>query len=167
MKSNLLKDFLRVIGLACIISGIGLFFITSSADEPQIITVNKELKTEISTLQSLLQKTEAELADLQTATRNAEKSVEKESEKEAVEDTESNEIEEDEAQVITFTLHIEEGMTSKDVATTLENEKIISDSEEFNRYLTDNRFSNKIQVGEYQLDAEMSHETIANTITKN
>lgn len=153
MKSNLLKDFLRVIGLACIISGIGLFFITSSADEPQIITVNKELKTEISTLQSLLQKTEAELADLQTATRNAEKPAEKEAK-------------EDENQVIAFTLHIEEGMTSKDVATTLENEQIITDSEEFNMYLTDNHFSGKIQVGEYALDAEMSYEAIAKAITK-
>lgn len=162
MKSNLLKDFLRVIGLACIISGIGLFFITSSADEPQIITVNKELKTEISTLQSLLQKTEAELADLQTATRNAEKPAEKE----AKEEPDKSEGKEDENQVIAFTLHIEEGMTSKDVATTLENEQIITDFEEFNMYLTDNHFSGKIQVGEYALDAEMSYEAIAKAITK-
>ncbi|MDV2580989.1 hypothetical protein [Alkalibacillus haloalkaliphilus] len=64
-----------------------------------------------------------------------------------------------------YTLEIESGMSTHNIAFVLEEEGIIDDSDELVNYLTQNEYSRAIQVGTYVVTSEMSHQQIAITIT--
>lgn len=145
-------------GTACIIAGVILYFTNSAGEDPKALAENKKLQTEVDSLQSLLHKTEIELANLQTLSANAKKPAEDLQNEQ--EDTDSHED-----SITKTVLVIESGTTSKDVANTLEQSAIIKDADQFNAYLTKNNLSGKVQIGEYNLDSSMSIETIANHIT--
>ncbi|HAQ06615.1 MAG TPA: hypothetical protein DCR24_03470 [Bacillus bacterium] len=66
-----------------------------------------------------------------------------------------------------FTLVIAEGVTPGDVAANLKNQGIIEEEKKFERYLIDQGFHTKIQIGEYQLNGTMDYYQIAKIITKN
>lgn len=153
----MLKEFLRTIGAACIIAGAVLYFTTNTSDDPKLITENNELKDEIQTLESLLDRTKEELANLQTITTNAEKTAD--------EVEEEQEVSTSENKVVNTVLLIEPGTTSQDVANQLAQDAIIKNAELLNTYLTDNNLSGKIQIGEYHLDSSMSIKAIAKHIT--
>lgn len=156
----MLNSFLRTIGAACIIAGAVLYFTNLQTDDAEIIAENKNLHSELDSLRSLLQETEAELANLQTLTANAEKSADE------LQNEQEQEGAGDHEDAITKTvLLIEPGTTSKDVANALEQSAIIHDADEFNSYLTEHDLSGKVQIGEYNLDSSMSIETIAKHIT--
>lgn len=154
----MLNDLLRTVGAACIIAGTALYFTLNMSDESEIFTENEALKEEIISLQSNIERTEEELANLQTLTEQAKKSTDELTEEQQVED-------DDEVSVIKTVLVIESGTTSKDVANRLEESAIIEDAELLNAFLTSNDLSGKIQIGEYHLDSSMSIQAIAKHIT--
>ncbi|MDQ0351023.1 hypothetical protein J2R98_000826 [Alkalibacillus filiformis] len=64
-----------------------------------------------------------------------------------------------------FTLEVESGMSTQNIASVLEEQGIINDSGELVNYLTENDYSRAIQVGTYVVTSEMTHQQIAITIT--
>lgn len=82
------------------------------------------------------------------------------------ENNESNEQEEQENEVFKYTLKIEPNMLGPEISKKLANNNIIEDDEEFNRFLEKEGYASYIQLGEFELNSEMSHTDIANTIAK-
>ena len=74
--------------------------------------------------------------------------------------------EETKAEVKSYTLTIEAGMNSSDVAHRLEENGIIEDSFVFQQYLIDRKLDGAIQIGSYQVSSGMSFEAITSIITK-
>ncbi|GAA0457792.1 hypothetical protein [Alkalibacillus silvisoli] len=64
-----------------------------------------------------------------------------------------------------FTLEIESGMSTRNIADLLKEENIIEDATEFVEFLTENDYSRQIQVGQYVVTSAMSDQQIAITIT--
>lgn len=147
----MVKDLFRIIGAACILTGISLYFSFGMPSDDKLTDQNKALTEDMAALQEKLQKTEEELAHLQTLGVEATTSDEKKSE----EPTENDPVQ----------LTIEIGTTSKDVAEELANAGIIEDAEAFNQYLTDNQFAKNIQIGEYEIHDTMNEASIAKLIT--
>ena len=131
----------------------------NTSEDPKIVAENNELKDEIASLQSSLERTEEELANLQNLTIEAKKSTDE------LQKEDAQEVENNQESIIKTVLVIESGTTSKDVANRLEQSAIIEDAEQLNAYLMSNELSGKIQIGEYHLDSSMSIRTIAKHIT--
>lgn len=153
------RDFLRILGTSCILSGSILYLTSSPSPESDPQAANTALKHEIAALETKLQKTEAELANLQTLSSEANQPDDNRQVQQ------SEDVNPKQDSIISTILHIEAGTTSKDVAKELANASIIKDAEELNVYLKAHNLAKKIQIGEYKLDSSMSIETIANKIT--
>lgn len=121
-------------------------------------TETVQLKTEIAALQTTLQETEEELANIQMSLEEAEKSPEKE-----IENSEATSAES--ASNSKTILRIERGMDSTAVANELAKSNIIENAAQFEVYLAKNNLSGKIQIGEYNLNSSMAHEEIGKLIT--
>lgn len=158
----MLKDLLRIIGTACIITGISLYFIDSNDAVTPNADVEKALRLEIATLEKTLQKTEEELANLQLITSEQPEASDDEPATDAVNDKNDEQIEEP---ATGLTLEISEGTSSLDVAELLTEKKIVSDVDEFNDFLTNHGYAKKIQIGIYKIDQSMSPKDIAELIT--
>ncbi|MBY0122384.1 hypothetical protein [Bacillus sp. S/N-304-OC-R1] len=65
-----------------------------------------------------------------------------------------------------YKLEIAAGMVSHEIASLLEQKKIIDDANEFETYLEENGYSKRIQLGKFELTAGMSYKQIAKIITK-
>lgn len=65
-----------------------------------------------------------------------------------------------------YKLEIGAGMVSHDIASILEQNKIIDDANEFETYLEENGYSKRIQLGNFELTAGMTYKQIAKIITK-
>ncbi|GGM31525.1 hypothetical protein GCM10011351_17110 [Paraliobacillus quinghaiensis] len=94
-----------------------------------------------------------------TETETQKESTENESENESGSDTDTETTAPE-----TFNLTIESGMTISQVAESLENANIIEDREVFITYLNDNDYGTNIQIGEFELNSEMTLQEIADTI---
>lgn len=154
----MLRDLLRTIGAACIIAGTVLYFVGTSDGNAKDDVNKDELHEEISILQKTLNRTEEELANLQLVTSAAGKP--------ANEDETTN-VEEasDTPSLVKTLLRIEPGANSSNISYELERSGIIEHANEFDDYLTTNKLSGKIQIGEYDLDSSMSINKIAKIIT--
>jgi ADP-dependent phosphofructokinase/glucokinase len=72
-----------------------------------------------------------------------------------------------EEKVITkYTLEIQSGMNSLEIARLLESVGIIEDATKLNNYILEQKLAEKIQIGSYQLISDMTLEEIADIITK-
>ena len=58
-----------------------------------------------------------------------------------------------------FHLRIAEGMTSKEISEELIDAGIIDDANGFNTFLAERKLQHLIQIGEYDVDSEMSFST--------
>jgi len=67
---------------------------------------------------------------------------------------------------LAYQLEIKSGMLSHEIADMLANEKIVDDADQFEAYLEDNGYSKRIQLGTFELEANMSYKEIAKIITK-
>ncbi|MFS0861561.1 hypothetical protein [Fredinandcohnia sp. 179-A 10B2 NHS] len=65
---------------------------------------------------------------------------------------------------ITYSLSIEPGMNSNQIAEVLENEEIIQNSSDLNTYLIENGLNTKIQIGTYELSNLMDVSEIVKII---
>ncbi|MBE3570661.1 MAG: endolytic transglycosylase MltG [Bacillales bacterium] len=63
-------------------------------------------------------------------------------------------------------LTISPGTTTDHIAHRLEQEKIINSASQFSEYMNQNGFSEKLQIGTYDINSQMTMEEIAKTITK-
>ncbi|WNS74302.1 hypothetical protein RRV45_15435 [Bacillus sp. DTU_2020_1000418_1_SI_GHA_SEK_038] len=68
--------------------------------------------------------------------------------------------------VTVYTLEIISGMVSHDIAVMLEKEEMIDDAVQFETYLEENGYSKRLQLGSFELKADMSYKQIAKIITK-
>lgn len=82
------------------------------------------------------------------------------------EEEEENEEEEEEEEITTYTLNIESGMTTSEFSSLLEDNDIIDDAAEFNRYIEDEDYSQRVQIGEFELTSDMSMYEVAEAITR-
>lgn len=70
------------------------------------------------------------------------------------------------SKVVKMTLTIKSGMTVWDVATTLEQNKIIKNKQTLYDYMLKNNLDTTLQLGTFQVSSDMSTAQIAKTITK-
>lgn len=110
--------------------------------------------------------TKTEFANFNEAIKQLEKTEQKLQRAEQKLKMADNSEDEAEAKVINYTLQVKSGMTSSVIATTLQENQIITNAEDFIDYLAINGYSKAIQLGSYELTNEMSHEEIAQLITK-
>ena len=158
MWTNLLRDFLRTIGTACIIAGTVLYFLGPSTDNAKDNGDSGKYDVEIQTLQDTLKRTKEELAKLQIATLANVQSSKDDKYEEVKGDSSS-------PRIVKTLLLIEADSASSSISDELEQIGIIDDANTFEDYLATNDFSNKIKIGEYMLDSSMSHNNIAKIIT--
>ncbi|MFC7060636.1 endolytic transglycosylase MltG [Halobacillus seohaensis] len=90
-----------------------------------------------------------------------------ESDKQESQDEQSPEDDQDnsEKDTNTFTISIEEGVSSTDISQTLENQGIIDDADTFDLYMRDRNLSQYVQIGKFELNADMNRDEIADLIT--
>jgi homospermidine synthase len=96
----------------------------------------------------------------------ADKETETDTEKEEETAPQEEQPAKDESSIIHFTLEIESGMNSEQIAVILEQKKVIDDSDSFEQYLLDHDYNTKVQIGSFDLTSEMSYEEISKIITK-
>lgn len=94
-----------------------------------------------------------------------EKPTEKPTEKET-ETEEETEEQPPKPQAITASIEIRSGMFSEAVSRLLEEAGIISNAAEFNMYLENNGYSERICVGTFTVSSDMSYEQLARIITR-
>lgn len=96
------------------------------------------------------------------------KSDDEKAETDDPEDTKSKETEDDkqENKVITYKLHIKDGMPSSEIGNLLEENDVVDDGDEFNKFLEDEDYSTKVQPGKFKVDSDMSFKEIAKTFTR-
>lgn len=96
-----------------------------------------------------------------------ENNIEKDEEKiETSETTEADELDENrEPDKIEITFKITSGMWSEDVSRLLAEVGLLENAGEFNTYLKNNGYQNRIQVGNYTIQKDATFEEIANRIT--
>ena len=70
-----------------------------------------------------------------------------------------------ESDIKRFHLRIEEGMTSKEISEELVDAGVIDDANGFNTFLAERKLQHLIQIGEYDVDSEMSFLQITEIIT--
>lgn len=147
--------------------GIGLFLAGAAIQIQWILGEDKQAKDDTITPQAYeqaqneLKSVKNQLAQLQLDLDNAQKeraTPEKEDKIEPTEDTSNAPT--------TVVLHIQSGMTSKDISVSLEQTGIIQNKQDFEDYLTVQDLSGKIQIGQYELNSTMSIKQIAEIITK-
>lgn len=63
-------------------------------------------------------------------------------------------------------LSVESGMTSPDISSALYQNGLITDESAFNEYLSDQGLTDRIQIGDYDLNSTMSIEQMAKLITQ-
>src|SRR5699024_5090220 len=80
-------------------------------------------------------------------------------------DDDEEDSESDSQEASTYTLTIEEGMASSEISAALEDNGIIDDAGKFNRYLEEEGYELKVQIGTYDVSNKMDYNEIANIIT--
>ncbi|WP_438310937.1 hypothetical protein [Sporosarcina sp. FA9] len=158
----MIRDILRTMGVACILTGTFLFFSNTDNEPIKNDTFQQELQLQIKELQTKLSTTQSELSKLQTATSVANKS-------EAEKTEEENKVvgKNPQTETIVKTLFtIQPGTDSTSVGYALLRQGIIKDHMDFETYLITEDLAGKIQIGEYELDSSMDIKTIVNIITK-
>lgn len=111
-----------------------------------------------------------------TKTEEVVKGKEKETEKQKEKEKKKKETEKNNADketsddkkddIVKFTLNIESGMLSSSISELLEKNKIIDDGQKFNSYLEEHEYESKVQLGNFELNSEMTFNEIAEEITK-
>ena len=160
----MIKDMLRILGTACILSGGILYFINGS----ERITLSKAQQSqgEVVELREELAKTKEQLAIAQTISTVKEPDLAKNEEKAKEQQdgvTENNSPTTDTA--IRTILMIESGSNSAIVSAELERTGIIEDASIFDAFLAGNGLTGKIQIGEHKVDSSMDFHAIAKEIT--
>jgi len=155
-------SIIRGLGIGLFIAGVLFTFLPTSnptlENTPkgyEIIESSKltKLEEELSTSKEQLAQIQLDLENMS----NAETDRENESEDESTVESPS---------ITNTVLEIRKGMNSIDVSLTLEETGILKDRKDLDQYLEDNKLSERIQIGTYELDSTMTIAEIADLITK-
>jgi len=65
----------------------------------------------------------------------------------------------------TATITVKEGSVTQDIGKELEKEGIVKDANEFVKYMEDNDYSSRIQIGKFKVNSDMSLKQLAETFT--
>ncbi|MDF2038621.1 hypothetical protein P2R12_16810 [Cytobacillus oceanisediminis] len=160
MNKRNTRAFAFGILMAVIAFGTAYFFIKPNQSENRKIDENsakeflqaKGYTVLTNEVYTLLQQTKSE----EPVNGNTE-----EKEESAEEDTEL-----DEGSQVVYQLTIESGMTPGEIAVQLEKANVIDQAADFGNYLEEYGYSNKIQLGTFELTPDMSYKEIAKVITK-
>lgn len=191
------KIILRNIGIVLIAVSCGLFLINTTGKKQLSDDEIKEKAKELgmveageSSLEGILRSTEEEITTEviekpSTATESQEdlsvvqeaNSTENETTKESTTEEQTVEAtteemteeasEEKKDEVVEVTFDVTSGMTSWHVAKLLEEQGIIANAPEFDDFLVNNGYANRIRVGQYKVRSTNSFEEIAIIITSN
>lgn len=82
------------------------------------------------------------------------------------EEKQEQKVPEKENSVVTYTLEVKANMTTLEIATKLEKEKIIEDATRFEAYVDEQGFSKNIQIGKFVVTDNMSYRQLAKTLTQ-
>lgn len=82
------------------------------------------------------------------------------------EDEDENKEDSEEGEIEKYTLPIKEGMASSEIGELLEENNIIESSSDFNKYLIDEGFHQRVQLGEFEVTSDMDFKAIAEEITR-
>lgn len=146
--------------------GIGLFLAGAAFQIQLMLGDNAPAKNEITPqayeqAQKELKSVKDQLAQLQLDLENAQKEQTTPKKEEMVESADNLPN-----AVTNSVLHIQSGMTSSDISTSLEQAGIIQNKQDFEDYLSAHDLTGKIQIGQYELNATMTIKQIAEIITK-
>src|SRR5690625_19864 len=109
-------------------------------------------------------KTEKSNSDKATDKDKKEKDTDKQQDKN--ENTDNNKKEKDkDKEIKTATITVEQGNVSQHIGEKLEQEGIIKDAAEFTKYMEDNNYSSRIQIGSFKVKSDMSLKDLAETFT--
>ncbi|GGA32115.1 endolytic transglycosylase MltG [Psychrobacillus lasiicapitis] len=146
--------------------GVGLFLAGAAFQIHLMVGENDQAKGDITPqaykqAQTELKNVKNQLAQLQLDLDNAqqEQTASETEKKVETADTASNEA-------TNSVLHIQSGMTSRDISTSLEQAGIIQNKQDFEDYLIAQDLSSKIQIGQFELNSTMTIKQIAEIITK-
>ncbi|CAM3122024.1 hypothetical protein FITA111629_04840 [Filibacter tadaridae] len=156
----MIREVLRTIGVACIVAGGLLYFISSGDIGGQ--SDGKRLQVKLDQLQKELDQTKEMLAIAQTVSSSEKKPVEqkkKKKEEKAISKTEPTKP------IVKTILTIDPGSNSAVVSALLERTGVIDDAAAFDAYLADNKLTGKIQIGDHEVDSSMDFQTIAKQVT--
>lgn len=132
-----------------------VFFYTTGSDEKEVPTIEeaKEVLTKNGYITSLPK----------NETLNSGK---EENSTDKKEEKQKKEVPEKENSVVSYTLKVKANMTTLEIATKLEKEKIIDDATGFETYIDEQGFSKNIQIGEFVVTDNMSYRQLAKTLTQ-
>ncbi|MFC4558819.1 hypothetical protein ACFO3D_11415 [Virgibacillus kekensis] len=172
-----MKQSIRAFALGLLSAGIILLisFIMSDSGKTEELTVDQMVKVVEENGYHVM--TESEYISV-SVEENDDKEKEKKDQKEdkqpatenkkkdesANEKVPSNQSQEEEKPT-TYTLTIESGMAPSTISDVLQKNGIIENADEFTKYLEEQDYSTKVQLGEFKLNSEMSHYEIAETLT--
>ncbi|MEC5422246.1 hypothetical protein QGM71_01930 [Virgibacillus sp. C22-A2] len=174
---QLIRSFSVGLLTAGIILLIGYYFIDDSSTQAEqrsvdsmIIEIEQEgyrVLTEAEYISISVNKDQDNKSTASTIEESmAEKEEEEDEDSEAeVEDPPEEETSEQD-NTATYTLHIEPGMASSTISSVLAENNIIENAAEFNKYLDEQDYSLKVQIGEFELSSTMSFFELAEAITK-
>ncbi len=149
-----MKQLAQVFGFSFLLTGTFLYFFTPIVPTDDDSKKIKALQKEISTLQN-------ELADENKKRQQLKQQLDA-LQKETTPQTEPKE--KPKATVKTI-IAIEEGSDSTSVAQSLEDAHIIEEAKAFNDFLVEKKYAQRIRIGEYVVNENMSFKEIAETIT--
>lgn len=176
-----LKYFLRGLGFGILVT-VAVFLISQKLEGDQSYISDQEIMERAAILGMVKEEDRKEMSPEPASSPNPEEPIpteksSKEPKPESTKDTTENKTPEpvkdkpeepeetQEPEYISIT--IEKGMWSEAVSEKLKEVGLIESVEEFNRYLTDNDYSNYIFAGTYQIEKDAAYEDIAKKITGN
>lgn len=177
-----MKKFLRGFGIAFFLIG-ALMVLGEKIHLPYISQQTSTDKKDVAKLEEQLKTANKQITDLEktieeqkkTTENKAESKSAKEKSKSASEETKktadqsnSTETKTDATKKeapIKATLYVYQGLNPSDIAEKLKDLKIIKNSVEMELFLAQKEYKHSIQIGQYELNSDMTIEEIANLIT--
>lgn len=152
----MMKDLFRSVGIGCIVAAGILYFSPNTIENANDPAYDDNLKA----VTAELERVKKELAIAQTNSF-----TDQQNGKEATNKKDDSKTDESVQQITKTILTIEQGSTSTSVANKLVRAGIIKNKNELEHYLSQNKLSGRIQIGEYEVDSSMDIAQIAKLIT--
>lgn len=167
MYKNTVRAFSLGIVFSVSILGIGFFSLEEPGKETTLAEAKKLVEKEgytILTNKDYENMKNAE--DLAKKTSSRDETSKKKENQASPPQEQSTKSEDKSKETIMYTLEIQSGMNTEEIARTLMEANIIDDDMDFEQFLTDEGYSTTVQVGTFELKNNMTYDEIARTITK-
>lgn len=105
-------------------------------------------------------------AENEETKKKQDKETDKKDKKDEKKDKDEKDKDEEKDDKVQYTLKIKQGMLANDIADILEANGIVEDANKLAQYINDNGYGPFLQLGDFKLNNEMTHNEIAEVITK-